>query len=435
MSAPYGVRSAKRRERCRQSAFRRFRVRCVGALLTLILSALAHGVELHPADGGAWYRYGWCVAEVGSNPPERLSQTPAYRSLQPRYLALRLGQPPDGVLTGVLDEAGGTGAGYDTLYLDANNNGDLTDDRVIRPTLKQTGAALAYTIDPVEMLIRYAGGATRRLRVELEIHGYRASRSRVYWSAGCQLAQHLAGRIDIGERKNVLLGLYDSTQGPIPSNGRFCDYGVDRLRIDLDGDGVLDAAAENFPLSKVIALDGRLWEVETDSRGSRLDVRPCRLPTGEVTFAFRPRGGSGISGGRIEVVSAHQGYALSCPMADRATLALPEGRYHISRATVLLADKSGTPWEATFSLPRPFTVHRGRTVAVGMNTFGAPFRLEPRIRGALRTGRSVCIMPRMTGIAGEVYENIAPEKTRMAPQLEIFDSADIRILSAKMEYG
>ncbi|HUU60057.1 MAG TPA: hypothetical protein VMZ50_10970, partial [Phycisphaerae bacterium] len=55
-------------------------------------------------------------------PRKKLLQEPAYKSAKPVHYAAVLGDAADNVYTLVIDESGGTGKGYDTLYVDADND-------------------------------------------------------------------------------------------------------------------------------------------------------------------------------------------------------------------------------------------------------------------------------------------------------------------------
>lgn len=245
------------------------------------------------------------------------------------------------------------------------------------------------------------------------------------WSAVCHLDQHLEGRVDLGERKGVLIGLYDAARAPEESNGCFNDYGADRLRIDLNGDGRLDPADEDFPLSRVISVDGRLWNLETDNAGTRVAIAPCSAPTGAIVF-------SGVfSGGAVELV-AKNGCAFRHDLSRGARLVVPEGAYMAVDARVTLSDATGQVWDAAFAVPTPMKATRGSET---LFAFGAPFTLDPVIEGEPRLGVGVCITANLTGIGGEVYDNISRIKTRMEPRVSITDSEDVLVLEEKMEYG
>jgi len=55
-------------------------------------------------------------------PREKMAQEPKYKSARPVHYAAVLGDAADNVHTLVIDESGGTGKGYDTLYVDADND-------------------------------------------------------------------------------------------------------------------------------------------------------------------------------------------------------------------------------------------------------------------------------------------------------------------------
>lgn len=58
----------------------------------------------------------------------KLPKEPRYGSKRPLYFRVVFGKEGKNPMLGVVDESGGTGAGYDVAYVDENMNGDLTDD-------------------------------------------------------------------------------------------------------------------------------------------------------------------------------------------------------------------------------------------------------------------------------------------------------------------
>ena len=59
-----------------------------------------------------------------------LQKEPRYGSEHPLYFRVVFGEKGNNSMLGVVDESGGTGAGYDIAYVDENINGDLTDETV-----------------------------------------------------------------------------------------------------------------------------------------------------------------------------------------------------------------------------------------------------------------------------------------------------------------
>jgi hypothetical protein len=62
---------------------------------------------------------------------------PPYRSEHPLYFRLAFGPNQERSMLGVLDEAEGTGKGYNVAYVDENMNNDLTDDVPKKPLRKE----------------------------------------------------------------------------------------------------------------------------------------------------------------------------------------------------------------------------------------------------------------------------------------------------------
>jgi len=64
------------------------------------------------------------AADLGRQPLKE----PRYGSEHPLYFRVVFGKEGKNPMLGVVDESGGTDAGYDVAYVDENMNGDLTDD-------------------------------------------------------------------------------------------------------------------------------------------------------------------------------------------------------------------------------------------------------------------------------------------------------------------
>jgi len=65
---------------------------------------------------------------------------PRYGSEHPLYFIMVFGKEGKNPMLGVVDESGGTDAGYDVAYVDENMNGDLTDDSVRKFTRVERGS-------------------------------------------------------------------------------------------------------------------------------------------------------------------------------------------------------------------------------------------------------------------------------------------------------
>jgi len=85
-------------------------------------------LECQPIDRERVSSSTWYFVEISPQPPEQLVDEPQYSSEHPLYGSFQLADSDDNTYTIVIDESKGTGSRYDTIYIDANNNEDLTDD-------------------------------------------------------------------------------------------------------------------------------------------------------------------------------------------------------------------------------------------------------------------------------------------------------------------
>ena len=340
-------------------------------------------------DGGGSANYSAWGPETGSSPRALLTKEPEYRSA-PIYFNLELGNAKSRFITLALDESGGPGKGYDTLYVDANNHGDLTDFPPIKLDVQKQGPQQQTLTPPapIPLTIRYHDGESRQVATKITFNVYRYGASQTNWSVMCQPTQHVEGKVSFGG-KETLVGIYDANSLSATANWCFDDYGADRLRIDLKGDGKLDAAAD-MPLSKVIAYDGKLWELDVNSAATRVSVKPCGLPSGPLALAIGFAKDAKAADGRIEMAN-HGGIAFSARLTGGAPTLVPVGKYRITSASLTLDDGAGTKWDAAFSYPRAIEVlpETGATLALG-----PPIKLEtvvasagPVMRGGKRRRR------------------------------------------------
>ena len=65
---------------------------------------------------------------------------PRYYSEHPLYFRVLFGKEGANPMLGVVDESGGSGAGYDIAYIDENMNGDLTDDTARKFSRRESGS-------------------------------------------------------------------------------------------------------------------------------------------------------------------------------------------------------------------------------------------------------------------------------------------------------
>jgi len=407
---------------------------CIACILTWLPMRPSEGAELQAVDGGAPNagRRDW----LEGSSRRILANEPDFASDKPLWFALELGNGKNRLIAAVLDESKGTGTGYDTLYLDANNNGDLTDDKPIKVTKGKSDdpRSTALECEPVTVKVLYHDGSDRQLRVKLAMQCYRygGDEDRANWNLNYSVEQHMEGKVSFGG-KTMLAAVYDAARlgdGGSQINGCFDDYGVDRLKLDLDGDGKF-SDAEDFPLSKVISYDGKLWQLEIDSAGRKLDVKPSTLPAGKLALKGSFDAAAKIEAGSVQLISG-LGYAFRCDVSKPDPVLVPAAKYLIEGGSMTLADAKGAKWAMSFSYPKTLRVAADQDTALAL---GKPFKLQPTVKDTLFAGSRVSVAHKLAGAGGETCSGVTQGGKQIAPTVRITDAEGIKILEGAMEFG
>ncbi|HVT14414.1 MAG TPA: TlpA disulfide reductase family protein [Fimbriimonadaceae bacterium] len=224
--------------------------------------ALADQVLLTPVTAGGMKMMGGYMPQrlqLSKDKPEGLKNAPATKS--PMYGVLQIG---GGKHIVILDEDGAS----QKLYMDANGNGDLTDDPAPNwepspypPDTKQ------YTMYRGSMEVNIPIGG-KDAAVTLGCYKFdkneksRAALANILLYYSDYAAQ---GKITLnGKTYKVLLADYFATgfmMQPAPSgDGKSQDSGI-HLLIDVNGNGRFDNRGENYDVSKPFNIGGTTYEI------------------------------------------------------------------------------------------------------------------------------------------------------------------------------
>jgi hypothetical protein len=404
----------------------------LAVLLTVLVVCGPPGAaaELAPADGALSVAGGGRL-EPAEKPPRELAKQPAYKSEKPLYVVLPTGGHPEGGIVAALDESGGTGTGYDTLHLDANNNGDLTDDGDVEVDVRRQGRTTLMVVKRAEITVKYEDGARRRLAAALAVYAIRDPSAGHVFYARVMILQHLEGKVDF-EGGQLLVGLYDGADRTRPANARFNDFGVDRLRIDTDGDGKL-GESEEVVLSRLLPLGGKLYGVEVNASATSLAIKPYAGEMGDLRVSVGFAEGAAVTGGRL-TFAGKDGVAVSWEPAKGRVVRLPAGSFRIGGGALALSDASGSSWLVRVSGSNLFEVPAKGTAELKL---GSPLTAEPVINGQAVPGGRVAISYRLLGAAGEAYEVLYRAMSALPPPPRVLveDAAGGRLAGGEMEYG
>lgn len=386
-------------------------------------------------------------------PKQALSAQPKYGSANPVYFSAKFGAEPDNEYALVLDESKGTGKGYDTLYVDANHNLDLTDDAPVKGDCRSRGTTVYGDFPPTEIVIQY-GQTSLPYQFSTRYYAYpvrtrtssgQAETGKKRFSLYLQAACYCTGTVVLGDssRKIALMdynadGRFDSyfevNRRVRTSDGKLYATG-DTLRIDLNGDGRFDTntgGPEAFGYSEQIALSGQFYHLSAAPHGRAIEIASASPKLGTLQRA----------GGGEFTVSLASGSGIMEFKSQDGAAAVPVGSYSLFSATMQQQDAQGQQWQlvtyGTTSTPR-ITVTEGRVTEA---KFGHPLCPEVTSRsgrgGSVRPGSSAYLSLKISGQGGDVCS--AGDITRGGrrpdpPKLKIVDRKGKTAAQGSFRYG
>ena len=193
---------------------------------------------------------------------------------------------------------------YNRLYFDFNHNGDLTDDKVVEANPARFPARTARRA--FLRAVRVSAGRSHhrrrghqaRLRVLVARPGHGHAEVQ-HASIQLNAAAYREGEITLaGKKHHVVLvdfnsnGRFDDqiksarmstcpTAGSIPGKATCCWSIPSRTATP---DLAFDVSSSNFrnPVSRLIAIDGRCYQLKISPAGDRLTLTPAALPLGKL---------------------------------------------------------------------------------------------------------------------------------------------------------
>lgn len=219
--------------------------------------------------------------------PVEIKKAPA-KLVAPRYGSFKLG--PDkapGVFLVILDEADGKPA---RLFVDANSNGDLTDDPVsewtAKPTTDPSGAGATSYSAKAFVEIPFASGARRG---QVLFHQVRSSaqgfdekfRTSINWS----IDYGMVGDVKIGDR---------TIPGALIDGGQTGEFRLDQpvataplfwLAVPYGPRGRI---GQPNLATKPFELDGKWWAISNLTLDGKFEIVPSAKPADDIKMPERP---------------------------------------------------------------------------------------------------------------------------------------------------
>jgi len=365
-------------------------------------------------EDGTFRPYGGGGARFLLECPEGDWKLPEFASDSPLFALIQLG---DGKRLAAIDRKTPRSDFYDVLYFDANGNGDLTDDSAIRgdgqafsggryhmtefPALETTveagAASLPYVFLPrVSCFVQEGEKLTPK---------YMAERGDLYLGVQCAYR----GRFELGGQPYFVI--VNDRNG----NGRFNDP-VSLMQVRVtgslqplypQGDEVYLGESQAFdyydgmPLSSLLVLGGRVYEVAVDVPAGKMTLTPYEQPLASLRL--------GMEAERLTLCSEDGTRCINMLRPGKQVM-VPAGKYRLLSYQAQRNDGQGDLWRvvamATTDTPM-FEVAAGSN---GTLKFGEPYVpvvSVPRRRTA-PPGARVSDVPMSLNVLGRAQLDMVP---------------------------
>jgi hypothetical protein len=374
-------------------------------------------------DGREPLGFGACQWLSPTNaPPERLQSVLRFKSSRPRWYAARFGDTQDNLFSVVIDESGGTGSGYDTVYVDSNN------DNRLDPKMERHGFPLSTTTVGHPIYLEFqivAGGKTNTHLFHFTAFPYSDARTPKDIHANLRNGSYWVGHaVFNGVERRVALADLDS-------NGIFNDteqalFFGERFFVELPGKKgpEQDSPFTSYPYGEFTCIAGSWYSVVATPDGSEVTITPA---------------------------SPHFGSVKAPPRITRATLRSPRQTLYLNFSNAVEQAIVGTYKLASLSLreerggdtglelsadyperPPEIRIREGETFAL---TAGPPLRIEVQPHSEPSTNKVVLSLV-LVGTGGETYRwTRQANRSAPKPAFEIRDADGKLADSGSFEYG
>ncbi len=360
-------------------------------------------------------------------PNETLISEPVYGSSKRVYYAARYGDAKDNTYTFVIDEASGTGTGFNTLYADLNNDNRLDPDSERFP-LTLSGLIIAERKNVRIPLSVRVGGKTIPYAFNFVAFRYTDLNNPIEKiHATCEESTVMVGEAQL-EGKRCKVALAD-----LNFNGLFNDYEQDLFRgdrffVDLNGNGTFDndqPGAESFPYAQYAQIDGKWYTVEASPDGGTVQMRTSQPTFGTVKNPARVKW--------VDLSSPKQFQHLDFKNGQAQALS---GAYQVRNILLEMVDRDDQRW-STYGRyrsagPKAVIEPNQEVTLDDVQTLMIQVAVLPAAEANV-----INLEPRITDRYGGTFSTLTQNGGRHQPpaRLVIRDSDGKQIADAALKYG
>ena len=249
--------------------------------ILLLTAQLSGNLELE-STGAVTARLGYMPVQLllSDTKPAKVTKEPAYRAT-PQYATLKVGNGPRSLHVIALDEPKDQDW---KIYIDFNNNGNLTDDGTGAWNIKKDGDRPMYGVLPVNLRASYGTTTKETASANCTIGFYRFVREGAN-PLLCYRQSARTGEVSIdGAKHKVRLvendgdALYNKPVTKVEDAGKTRPVW---LQIDTKDDGTY--ASGTIDARAPFQLGEKVYEAKISDDGSQLEIKPTKKPVIELT--------------------------------------------------------------------------------------------------------------------------------------------------------
>lgn len=358
-----------------------------------------------------------------NEPNETLLEQPDYKSDKLYYYAAKYGDAEDNIYTIVLDESGGIGKGYDTVYVDSDN------DNRIEPNEEKFSFKMSTTSNAIPLRMKLtvsAGGKKIPYYFNFTAFPYKDENNPIEKiHANARNSSIFTGQAYLNGKK-YKIGIAD-----LNSNGLFNDveqglFKGDRFLVDFNNDGLfqdpLDVRQESFSYGRYTKIAENWFTIVADPSGTSIEISPA---SPDIVTMRVPKDINSI-----DLLSAIQSQRLNF---SGGTAEAVTGDYRLAAMKLSMPDSQDQTWTATgsFRENQPDISLKKGEVKVLPEVLPFTVSIEPSGKSPFE---EVTFTSKITTSMGGVFRT---PRTKQQPNggFEIQDADGKTIASGTFKYG
>lgn len=352
-----------------------------------------------------------------------MSKLPKVVSEKAIFEAYRIdGNGAEGAIAIIVDESKGTGKGFDTMYMDCNRNGDMTDDEPLKFSTPVQNYSTIYT-EWVNVGCKQGvkDGEACANPVQLRVQVYKSGDSLRFYP----------------QRKGSWKGVIESNKGKIEC--ALADYDSDgiygeRSAGDSSGDYffadtnacgkviIYPWGSHGASLCNVTRIGSRYYEISVPAVGDKLTIAPYTGPMGKLIVNGEDINGMKAKASQL-MVSGDNGY-YNFTSGSETGISMPAGEYRVRYCSMNLQDKDSTAKLLIgFNLDKKVNVEPDKTAEVVVGGKMSMTINPEKTRMSLRPGMSEIINWNITigdKITLSTFGDQSPQQT---PKINFYDKS------------